>query len=55
MRKLIKQIKTAIDRLLHRHCGTSKCCGNCTERSVKTASDTAYEETKIKLYEKTDR
>jgi len=50
MRKLIKQIKTAIDRLLHRHCGTSKCCGNC-----KTASEKAYEETKIKLYEKTDR
>ena len=46
MRKLIKKIKSTIERMLHRHCGTPKCCGNC-----ETAIDKAYKETKIKLYE----
>lgn len=46
MKKLIKLIKTAIDKVLHKNCGTDQCCGMC-----ETASDTAYEKTNIKLYE----
>jgi bacterioferritin-associated ferredoxin len=31
MRKLIKKINTFIDKLLHRYCGTPKCCGKCSK------------------------
>jgi len=47
MRKLIKNIKKTIDKLLHRNCETDQCCGHC-----ETANDKAYEKTNIKLYEK---
>jgi len=29
MKQLYKRIRTLIDKLLHRHCGTPKCCGKC--------------------------
>jgi len=51
MKKLIKLLQTAIDKILHRNCDNDKCCGMCETASDTERSRTAYEKTNIKLYE----